>query len=59
MASEQTLKTIQSLYKDGYLSADFKLFGVPQTTEEAETWIANYQRIRNVAWLINQTESEN
>jgi len=47
MASEQTLKTIQSFYKDGYLAADFKLFGVPQTTEEAEIWMANYQRIRN------------
>jgi len=47
MASKQTLETIQSLHKDGYLSADFKLFGVPQTTEEAEIWMENYQKIRN------------
>lgn len=47
MASEQTLKTLQSLHRDGYLSADFKLFGVPQTTEDAEAFMANYQRIRN------------
>lgn len=47
MASEQTLKMIQSLHKDGYLAADFKLFGVPQTLEEAEVFMANYQKIRN------------
>jgi len=47
MASEQTLKSIQSFHKDGYLAADFKLFGIPQTKEEAEVWMANYQKIRN------------
>ena len=53
MASEQTLKAIQSFYKDGYLAADFKLFGVPQTIEEAEVWMANYQRIRNKIFKYN------
>ena len=54
MASEQTLKAIQSLHKDGYLSADFKLFGVPQTTEEVEIWMANNQKIRNQIFEYNQ-----
>ena len=54
MASEQTLKTIQSFHKDGYLSADFKLFGVPQTIEEAEIWMSNYQKIRNQIFEYNQ-----
>jgi len=56
MASEQTLKTIQLFHKDGYLAADFKLFGVPQTTEEAEIWMANYQKIRNKIFEYNQTK---
>jgi len=59
MASEQTLKTIQSFYKDEYLAADFKLFGVPETKEEAEIWMANYQKIRNQIWEYNQTKIEN
>ena len=58
MASEQTLKSIQSFYKDGYLSADFQLFGVPQTKEEAEIWMKEYQNIRTKAWLINQAQNE-
>jgi len=58
MASEQTLKAIQSFYKDGYLAADFKLFGVPQTIEEAEVWMANYQRIRNKIFKYNKLLEE-
>ena len=56
MASVQTLKSIQSFYVDGYLAVDFKLFGVPQTTEEAEIWMANYQSIRNQIFEYNQSE---
>jgi len=41
------LEFIQKLYQDGYLSADFKLFGVPQTNEDAEIFMAQYQSIRN------------
>ena len=58
MASEQTLKTIQSFYDDGYLKADFELFGVPETTEEAEIWMAKYQKIRNQIFEYNQINSE-
>lgn len=42
-----SLEFIQKLHADGYLSADFKLFGVPQTKEDAEIWMAQYQSIRN------------
>jgi len=37
------LEFIQKLHADGFLQADFKLFGVPH----AEIWMANYQSIRN------------
>jgi len=58
MASEQMLKSIQSFYTDGYLAADFKLFGVPQTTEEAEIWMANYQTIRNNFFDMSMIKTE-
>jgi len=45
--SDITLKFIQNLHDSGYLAGDFKLFGVPQTKEEAEEFMNNYQRIRN------------
>jgi len=41
------LEFIQKLYQDGFLQADFKLFGVPQTKEDAEIFMAQYQSIRN------------
>jgi len=41
------LEFIQKLHADGYLAADFKLFGVPQTEQDAEIWMAQYQSIRN------------
>jgi hypothetical protein len=44
-----TLECIQQLHRDGYLQADFKLFGVPQNEEELQDFLRNYQRIRNQA----------
>jgi len=42
-----TLEFIQKLHVDGFLQADFKLFGVPQTEQDAEIFMAQYQSIRN------------
>lgn len=45
--SKLTLNFIQKMQEDGYLKADFELFGVPQTEQDAEVFMSNYQRIRN------------
>ena len=45
--SKATLDLLVGLHADGYLAADFRLFGVPTTVEEAEVFMTKYQAIRN------------
>lgn len=45
--SKLTLNFIQKMANDGYLKADFELFGIPENEEQAEIFMANYQKIRN------------
>jgi len=53
-----TVNLIQGLHKDGYLKADFQLFGVPETREEAEVWMKKYQDIRNKFFEMSLVNTE-